>query len=67
VVVPSEDVAAMAQALRQLAQQPQEAALRGAAGRSAVEQRFSLQAMVGAYQALYDRQLQRAGQQPLRG
>jgi len=60
-VVPSDDVAAMADALCHLAQQPQEAARMGSAGRQAVEQRFSLKAMVGAYQALYDRQLQRAG------
>ena len=60
-LVPSDDVAAMTQALCQLARQPQKAERMGAAGRRAVEQRFSLQAMVGAYQALYDRQLQSAG------
>lgn len=58
-VVPSDDLAAMAQALGRLAQQPQEAARLGAAGRSAVEARFSLQAMVGAYQRLYDNTLRR--------
>jgi glycosyltransferase involved in cell wall biosynthesis len=60
-VVPSDDLPAMAQALCQLAQQPHEAARLGAAGRSAVEARFSLQAMVGAYQRLYDTALGRAG------
>ncbi len=56
-VVPSDDVPALAQALCQLAQQPQEAAHMGTAGRAAVEQRFSLQAMVAAYQRLYDQVL----------
>ena len=58
-VVPSDDVAVMAQALALLAQQPQQAVQMGAAGRAAVEQRFSLHAMVQAYQALYDRTLGR--------
>lgn len=60
-VVPSDDVAAMAQALCKLAQQPQQAAGMGAAGRAAVDARFSLQAMVAAYHALYVEHLQRAG------
>lgn len=60
-VVPSDDVAAMAVALVELAQQPEQAAHMGAAGRLAVEQRFSLQAMVGAYHALYDHQLEQSG------
>ena len=58
-VVPSDDLPAMAQALCQLAQQPHEAARLGAAGRKAVEARFSLQAMVGAYRRLYDNTLRR--------
>ncbi len=57
-VVPSDNLPAMVQALWQLAQKPQEAARLGAAGRSAVEARFSLQAMVAAYQRLYDQALQ---------
>ncbi len=60
-VVPSDDAPAMAQALCQLAQQPQRAAGMGAAGRAAVDARFSLQAMVAAYHALYAEHLQRAG------
>ena len=40
-----------------MAQDPHAAAGMGVAGRQAVEARFSLQAMVGQYQALYDRQL----------
>lgn len=60
-VVPSDDAPAMAQALCQLAQQPQHAAGMGAAGRVAVDARFSLQAMVAAYHALYLEHLQRVG------
>ena len=53
-LVPSADPDAMA---RQLIRLADEAALRremGRAGRRRVEQRFSLEAMVGAYQSLYD-------------
>ncbi len=60
-VVPSDDAPAMAQGLCQLAQQPQQAARMGATGRAAVDARFSLQAMVAAYHALYAEHLQRAG------
>lgn len=56
-LVPSGDVEAMAQALVRLARQPSRAAAMGRAGRAEVEGRFSLQAMVAAYQGLYDRQL----------
>ena len=54
-VVPSDDQHALARALGQLAQQPLYAAQMGVAGRAEVEHRFSLQAMVLAYQTLYDR------------
>ena len=60
-LVPSDDAPAMAQALYRLAQQPRQAAAMGAAGRAAVDARFSLQAMVAAYDALYSEHLQRAG------
>ena len=60
-VIPPDDVPAMAQALCKLATQPLEAQRMGAAGRAAIEQRFSLQAMVAAYQRLYDRSLDAAG------
>jgi sugar transferase (PEP-CTERM/EpsH1 system associated) len=53
-LVPAGDVQAMAQALVTLASAPAAAAALGRAGRERVEQRFSLQAMVGAYQRLYD-------------
>ena len=56
-VVHSDDVAAMAEAICRLAQQPHESARMGAAGRTAVEQRFSLNAMVEAYRAMYDHAL----------
>jgi glycosyltransferase involved in cell wall biosynthesis len=58
-LVPAADVQAMAQALVEMASDPQAAVRMGQAGREQVERRFSLQAMVGAYQGLYDRQ--RAG------
>jgi sugar transferase (PEP-CTERM/EpsH1 system associated) len=56
-VVPPDDVAAMASAMRQLIE---DAGLRLAMGRSAraeIEQRFSLQAMVQAYRTVYDQGL----------
>jgi glycosyltransferase involved in cell wall biosynthesis len=54
-LVPVDDVEAMAQALLQLAADPARARTMGRAGRAEVERRFSLEAMVAAYQALYDR------------
>jgi len=66
-VVASDDVAAMSRALCRLAGQPQDAMRMGKAGRAAVEKRFSLQAMVTAYHALYDQVLVRAGQRPGQG
>lgn len=60
-LVPAGDVEGMARALLSLARNPERAAEMGRAGRQRVEQRFSLQAMVAAYQALYDRQLAAAG------
>ncbi len=61
-VIPPDDVQAMAQALCILANQPQEARRMGVAGRAIIEQHFSLQAMVAAYQQLYDQSLGRAGE-----
>lgn len=63
-VVLSDDVDALAQALLRLARDPGAAAAMGRAGREAVERRFSLQAMVDAYQRLYERELAAAGWQP---
>ena len=56
-IVPAGDVAALAQALIAWAGQPERRRLAGAAGRRAVEQRFSLQSMVSSYHALYQRLL----------
>lgn len=54
VLVRPEDVDAMASALLQMVADPAAAAALGQAGRAEVERRFSLQAMVGAYQHLYE-------------
>ena len=56
-IVPAADADAIAQALVRLALAPDAAAAMGRAGRSDIETRFSLQAMVAAYQALYTQQL----------
>jgi sugar transferase (PEP-CTERM/EpsH1 system associated) len=56
-VVPSDDVDALARALERLAAEPGLAARMGAAARAEVERRFSLEAMVQAYQGLYERTL----------
>ena len=57
-LVPAADADAMARALADLALDPQRAAGLGRAGRAEVDARFSLQAMVQTYQALYERLLQ---------
>jgi sugar transferase (PEP-CTERM/EpsH1 system associated) len=56
-IVPSDDVDAMAHAIVQLASDPARCAALGRAARADIEARFSLQAMVGHYRALYDRLL----------
>ncbi|MFN3884532.1 MAG: TIGR03088 family PEP-CTERM/XrtA system glycosyltransferase [Rhodocyclaceae bacterium] len=56
-LIPSNDVEAMARAIIAYARQPEMARSHGREGRAAVEQRFSLAAMVGGYQSLYDRLL----------
>jgi len=61
VVVPPGDVPALAQGLLRLARDPAAAAQMGRAGRQAVEQRYSLQAMVGAYESVYRRVLAQPG------
>jgi sugar transferase (PEP-CTERM/EpsH1 system associated) len=60
-LVAAGDASGMAQALLQIYDAPQLAHAMGAQSRQAVESRFSLPAMVGAYQALYDKELARAG------
>jgi sugar transferase (PEP-CTERM/EpsH1 system associated) len=56
-IVPVADVEAMAASIVRLAGDPARALAMGRAGRAVVEQRFSLPAMVGAYQGLYERLL----------
>lgn len=57
IVVPAGDVELMASALRDLAVDGERSVKLGQAGRARVERLFSLTAMVGAYQGLYDRLL----------
>lgn len=63
-LTPAGDVEAMAQALLAMFAERARTVQQGAQGRADVEHRFSMQAMVGAYQALYDKALAPAGQQP---
>lgn len=56
-LVPASDPEAMAQAIIAYALNPERARAVGRQGRAEVERRFSLDAMVGAYQGLYDRLL----------
>lgn len=60
-VVPAGHVDALAEGLRRLAAEPAVAAAMGRAGRQSVEQRYSMQAMVDAYEGVYERVL---GRQP---
>jgi sugar transferase (PEP-CTERM/EpsH1 system associated) len=53
-LVPAADPEAMAAALLSLARDPARAAAMGEAGRARVEEDFSMRAMVGRYQGLYD-------------
>lgn len=55
--VPAGDVEALAANLVRMVNDPARAATMGRAGRALAEQRFSLPAMVAAYQGLYDRLL----------
>jgi sugar transferase (PEP-CTERM/EpsH1 system associated) len=59
-IVPAGDVQAMANALLRLASDPARAASMGRAGRADAEQKFSMQAMVAAYQGRYDAALRAA-------
>ena len=56
-IVPAGDVEALAAGLIRMSGEPGRSAAMGRAGRTRVEQHFSLPAMVGAYQDLYDRML----------
>ena len=63
-IVPSADPEAMAHEIIKLANQPDTAKNMGRAGRSAIEQKFSMEAMVAAYQGAYDKLLHRPGANP---
>ena len=63
-IVPAADVEAMAAALVRMAGDSERAAAMGREGRAEVERRFSMQAMVLAYQGLYDRLLSGTGNYP---
>ena len=64
-LVPSGDVPQLAARLLALADDPARALAMGRNARASVQQRFSMNAMVQAYQGLYDRQLGRqSGQRP---
>ncbi len=56
-LVPASDPEAMALAIVGYANRPELARTTGRTGRAEVERRFSMEAMVGAYQGLYDRLL----------
>ncbi len=56
-LVPPGDIDAMARAIIAQAEAPEQARSAGRAGRADVESRFSMAAMVGAYQGLYDQEL----------
>jgi len=58
-LVPAGDVDALSSALQALATDPARARAMGLAARQRVEREFSLAAMVGAYQAMYERLLSR--------
>jgi sugar transferase (PEP-CTERM/EpsH1 system associated) len=62
-IVPASDFQAMAASLLRLAEDPTRARAMGSAGRRLAEERFSLQAMVAAYQGIYDKLLGRPGDQ----
>lgn len=59
-IVPPADVEALATALVRMASDPARAVVMGRAGRAEAERRFSMQAMVDAYQGVYDRLLGRS-------
>lgn len=63
-LVPPADVQAMAEGLIRLADDPHRAQAMGRAGRAVAQARFSLDAMVSAYQRVYDRGLAAAGLKP---
>ena len=63
-MVPPADPPAMALRLVDLASKPQQARSMGQAGRQRVQATFSMQAMVGTYQTVYEQQLRRVRPTP---
>ncbi len=60
-IIPAADPEAMAQAIVRFAAAPESARAMGREGRRLVEEKFSMQAMVTAYQGTYDKLLHRSG------
>jgi sugar transferase (PEP-CTERM/EpsH1 system associated) len=60
-IIAAADPLAMARRILHLAHEPDQARLKGLAGRQRVESQFSMQAMVTNYQRVYEEQLRRIG------
>ena len=60
-LVPAADPEAMAREIMRLAMAPTQASQMGASGRTVIERKFSMEAMVAAYQGTYDKLLHRTG------
>jgi glycosyltransferase involved in cell wall biosynthesis len=60
-LIPANDAGALAHALRELIASPDERNRLGAAGQRRAQQRYSLHAMVDAYESLYDRLMSATG------
>ena len=60
-IVPASDPESMAYQIVRLANDPELARQMGSAGRTAVERKFSMEAMVAAYRGTYDKLLHRTG------
>lgn len=58
-IVPADSPAAIAESIVRLATAPELARTMGQAGRQRAEARFSMQAMVAAYQSVYDQQMRK--------
>lgn len=63
-IVPAADPETLARAIVRFAAQPEASRAMGRAGRQLVERKFSMQAMVAAYQGTYDKLLHRCGALP---
>ncbi|MDP3537312.1 MAG: TIGR03088 family PEP-CTERM/XrtA system glycosyltransferase [Azonexus sp.] len=63
-IIPAADPDAMAKEIVRLAHEPTRAKDMGQAGRNLIEKKFSMNAMVAAYQGTYDKLLHRTGANP---